>query len=294
MKKLKQTIKDEMGDKNVALFSKAMKIGRVVKRIVSWVLMAVLVLAVVTFLLTKSSGKTPSLFGYSLHRVISVSMEPTLEVGDIMLSKTISDPSEINVGDIVTFRGDGKYSNALVTHRDLVAPYKDSWGDTVIVTKGDANDTDDGEIPVSAVESKVLKKTVFLKYIYDFFFSPWGLVIIILLFILLIAERIVNIVRLASENLKAEEEEDESDEEKEQTDADEPDTSDESKASEEADKPESDEAEEPTESVEEDTLEEEEHPETQDEEEPSPDPTDPQDDPVADEPTEITKEADSE
>ncbi len=196
MNKLKQKIKDKLGEKKVSTLRKILKVGGIVKNIICWTLIAVLTLAIVTFMVTKLSGNTPSVFGYSLHRVVSGSMEPELSIGDVIVNKKIADPSQIRIGDIVTFRGDSRFENEKVTHRVLVAPYENGRGDTVFVTKGDANEIDDGEISVSAVESKFLAKVTFLKSIYDFFFSPWGLVIFIFLLLLIFFDEIMNIVRL--------------------------------------------------------------------------------------------------
>lgn len=196
MKKLKQIIRDKLGDKNTAVLKKALNIARIVKNVVCWIMIALLTLAVITFLLTKINGETPSMFGYTIHRIVSGSMQPEFEIGEVIISRKVTDPSEIGIGDIVTFREDGRFDNQKVTHRVLVAPYDNDKGDKVLVTKGDANDTDDGEIRFTSVESKYLNKVYFLKSVYSFFFSPWGLVIFIFLLLLIFFDEIMNIVRL--------------------------------------------------------------------------------------------------
>ena len=198
MKKLKQIIKEKLGEKNTAKLKKALPVIRIVKNAVCWTLVAVLLIAIVTFLLTRLSGKTPSIFGYSIHRIVSGSMEPELEVGDVLLNRDITDISDIRIGDVVTFSGLEEFENQEVTHRVLVAPYDDGRGNTVIVTKGDANNVDDGEIGVEHVKSKMVAKLGFLKWIYNFFFSVWGLIIFILLLLLIFVEEIFNVFRLSS------------------------------------------------------------------------------------------------
>ena len=78
----------------------------------------------------------PTLFGYSALTVVTGSMEPSIEVGSVVLSERIS-PLEARPGDIVTFRdpdGDGR----LLTHRVRSVRYE---GDVAYVTTiGDAND----------------------------------------------------------------------------------------------------------------------------------------------------------
>lgn len=197
MKRIKQSIKDKLGKKKTASLKKALKVGRIIKNIICWTLIAVLTAAIVIFMTTKISGGTPTVFGYSIHRIVSGSMEPTLEIGDVILSTEVKDTSDVHVGDIVTFQGDSRFDNQKVTHRVLVSSYDDGKGNIVIVTKGDANAIDDGEINFSDVESKFVAKVSFLSDIYNFFFSPWGLIIFIFLLLLIFFDEILNIIRLS-------------------------------------------------------------------------------------------------
>lgn len=197
MKRIKQSIKDKLGKKKTASLKKALKVGRIIKNLICWTLIAVLTAAIVIFMTTKISGGTPTVFGYSIHRIVSGSMEPTLEIGDVILSTEVKDTSDVHVGDIVTFQGDSRFDNQKVTHRVLVSSYDDGKGNIVIVTKGDANAIDDGEINFSDVESKFVAKVSILSDIYNFFFSPWGLIIFIFLLLLIFFDEILNIIRLS-------------------------------------------------------------------------------------------------
>ena len=193
MKKLKQKIREKLSDEEVAKLKNSLRIARVIKNIVCWTIVAVLTLAVIIFMLTRASGSTPSVFGFSVQRITSASMEPELVVGDIIINKDISDASEVKIGDVITFQSD--FPNQKVTHRVIVAPYDDGRGNTVLVTMGDASDEDDGEIDFSRVESKFFAKSRALKWIYDFFFSPWGLVVFIFLLLLIFVDEILNIIK---------------------------------------------------------------------------------------------------
>ena len=196
MDKLKQKIKDRLGEKKTTSLKKSLKVARIVKNVICWLLIAVLTTAVIIFMITKLSGGTPNIFGYSFHRIVSGSMEPELSIGDVIVCKRVTDASDISVGDIITFQGDKRFENQKVTHRVLVAPYDDGRGNTVLVTKGDANEKDDGEIKFQSVESKSVAKMAFLRDVYDFFFSQWGLIIFIVLLLLIFFDEILNIVRL--------------------------------------------------------------------------------------------------
>ena len=196
MKKLKQKLRNKLGDKKIAVIKKLLKVFRVIKNIVCWLLIAGLAVSITIFFVVKINGGTPSVFGYSIHRIVSGSMVPELQIEDVIVNKDITDISEIRIGDIVTFDGGAKYSNQKVTHRVLVAPCDDGRGKTVIVTKGDANNVDDGEIDVTKVESKFVTKVSFLRDIYSFFFSQWGLLLFIFLIVLIFFDELMNIVKL--------------------------------------------------------------------------------------------------
>ena len=143
MIKLKQKVKDKLGEQKVAKLKKTWRVVRIIKNIVCWTLIAVLTLAIIVFTLTKINGDSPTLFGYSLHRIMSGSMEPEIETNDVILNKEVSDASEVKLGDIVTFEGGPSFDNKNVTHRVIVAPYDNGKGRIVLVTKGDANEMED-------------------------------------------------------------------------------------------------------------------------------------------------------
>jgi len=95
---------------------------------------AVLVGFVVYIMLCSSKGRPVSVFGRSLLKVVTGSMEPSLQVGDyIYIKKTPAD--QLEVGDVITFRSEEPdVYGKLVTHRIIeVNP------DGTFTTKGDAN-----------------------------------------------------------------------------------------------------------------------------------------------------------
>ena len=79
-----------------------------------------------------------SLGGYSLFRVVTGSMEPTMEVGAILIVKDVP-IQEIQAGEIVTYRSrePGKF-RMIITHR-VINVHTGSDGGVYLETKGDAN-----------------------------------------------------------------------------------------------------------------------------------------------------------
>ncbi len=194
--KIKKKIKTKIGEKKAAKLKKVFRVAVVVKNVVCWAIIVVLAFCFVTFMLARINGTTPSVFGYMIQRVETGSMEPALHVQDVILSKKISDKDDLKVGDIITFQGGSRFDNNRVTHRIIVEPFKDDEGDWVVVTMGDANQIDDGPIKLQDVESKMVRKMEVLRWLYSFFFSPWGLIVFILLMILIFFDEVMNIIHI--------------------------------------------------------------------------------------------------
>ncbi len=167
-----------------------MKAVRYSKNAIFAVLLVVLVGILIVTMLARVSGKSPSLLGFAVYRVSSGSMEPTLKVGDVILSQKCN-PEDLAEGDIVSYEGSvGEFKDKIVTHRVQTAPYKEN-GEYYLVTKGDNNPAEDSPILFKQVCGKMIQKLDFLAMIYDFFITPWGLISIILLIILAFFNEII-------------------------------------------------------------------------------------------------------
>lgn len=83
-------------------------------------------------------------FGYTFFEVVSGSMAPTIDTYDLIVVKLNKD---VKNDDIITFYSDG----AFVTHR--IIEYK---SDDKILTKGDANNTNDKYITKDSIIGKVI------------------------------------------------------------------------------------------------------------------------------------------
>lgn len=90
----------------------------------------------------------PLLLGYQELAVLSGSMEPDIPVGSVVYVDDDIEPAELESGDVVTYALD---SSVYVTHR-VVSVDTDKQ---ILVTKGDANEVEDGEIQFDQVVGKV-------------------------------------------------------------------------------------------------------------------------------------------
>lgn len=82
-------------------------------------------------------NKIPSLFGYRAFNIATGSMEPTLNIGDMIIIK--EEPEKIKINDIITF----KESGSTITHR-VISIINEN--EIKYQTKGDANSSADKEL----------------------------------------------------------------------------------------------------------------------------------------------------
>lgn len=105
-----------------------------------YLLSAAILIGALLFSFSTSPDK--ALFGYRYYTVLTGSMAPTYNVGDIIFVQ-LRDPAEINVGDVITFNP-SQDSDAYLTHRvtEKIENYEGS-GVTCFRTQGDANNAQD-------------------------------------------------------------------------------------------------------------------------------------------------------
>lgn len=163
---------------------------KVLKIIGQFILCLILIFFI---LLNIFSMNNKSLFGFRIYRVISGSMQPVLQIGDVIIVKKSNNYSE---RDIIT------YSNGLttITHR-IIAINNDE-----VITKGDANEVDDKPINKEQIVGKFFfrisnfslfsiilsKNVIYLIMIF----------LLVLIFLLVIGDRIIKNLRYQSNNVK--------------------------------------------------------------------------------------------
>ena len=147
---------------------------------------AILVIAIAFtayVMIMNARGKAVSVFGYSVLRVITGSMEPTIFTGDyIFVQKT--DPTELKEGDIIAFYSDDEdIKGMLVTHRII-----DINDDGTFTTKGDANNiADDKPARPESLVGKYVGKARLFGIISSFSDSSKLILFLVIIPILLIA-----------------------------------------------------------------------------------------------------------
>ncbi|MGI5999196.1 MAG: signal peptidase I [Lutispora sp.] len=139
----------------------------------------ILIICLVFFIISSFKAKSdpshvPGIGSFKLMYVLTGSMRPVIEPGDLIIAKAV-DSDSLKEGDIITFRAS---QNTLVTHRIIEINEDGSF-----VTKGDANNVED--LDLQANSQNIVGKYVFRipkgGYIAKFIQSPIGMILFILL-----------------------------------------------------------------------------------------------------------------
>lgn len=150
----------------------------VLKRILDVFCLVLVVLLILSIIPSVTGRKNPDyvpgLAGYKFMYVLSGSMSPAIEAGDMIVAKAV-ETGDLKEGDIITFRTMG---STLVTHRIMGKKEDGSF-----ITKGDANNVEDIDLKVDG--KNIVGKYIFRipkgGYIVKFIQSPIGLIIFILI-----------------------------------------------------------------------------------------------------------------
>ena len=108
---------------------------KIVKRIIE-IIAIILIYNIILIIISSINGKDFSILGYKAYIVNTNSMEPTIEVGDIVIIKKVK-AEKLNQGDVITFTHEGE----VITHR--ITKIETEEKSTQYITKGDNNNTED-------------------------------------------------------------------------------------------------------------------------------------------------------
>lgn len=131
---------------------------RKVRRIITYIIIIPLLLYNIVLILQAviKPQKTPSIFGIKTYVIVSGSMMPNLNIGDIAIIKE-EKTENFKKGDIISFRR-GKL---VITHRIENVIITD--GNREYVTKGDNNNVQDNEmVKEKEIEGKLIAKIPYL------------------------------------------------------------------------------------------------------------------------------------
>ena len=157
--------------------------GKVLNTAVNFLLILALVLAFVctySAYVSEVNNGVPSLMGYLPMSVQSDSMAPFFKEGDMVIARTVEDPTTLQEGDVITFWTIINGERALNTHR--IVSVEDGGSFRYFVTKGDANPVEDSlTVHQNEVVGRYLFKLSGLGTVYDFMRTPKGFFMVVVL-----------------------------------------------------------------------------------------------------------------
>lgn len=162
-------------NKNFNIFNFILKIGYDI-------LIAFCIILIMVIVMQKVTDNNGSIAGYRLFTVVSGSMEPKYNIGEVVICKEM-DPNDIIVGDTIVYKGlTGDIKGKTIMH-DVVEIKND--GDTLIFhARGIANNRDDPDIKPEQILGICVYESYLLTLVYSLATSTYASAIIIVVLVL--------------------------------------------------------------------------------------------------------------
>ena len=138
----------------------------------------ILVNTILIFQSVFKPNKTPNIFGNKAFVIVSGSMIPEINIGDIVFAR---ETNNLNSGDIIAFRKE----SSVIVHR--IVKEMDINGEAMFQTKGDNNNIEDKElVRKSTIEGVVFGKIPYIGNILMYLYNHLLIVIIVMIAFLII------------------------------------------------------------------------------------------------------------
>ncbi len=141
---------------------------------------AIVVAAICTYTsyVSSSGNGVPNIFGIRILSIQTDSMYPELEPGDLIFSTGISDASQLQIGDVITYWTVISGERVLNTHR--ITNIYDGGGYLIFSTKGDNNTAEDAlTVHESELVGLYQTKISGLGKVFDYLQTSTGFLLIV-------------------------------------------------------------------------------------------------------------------
>ena len=160
---------------NKIINSKAFKI--ITKTIKTILTIFIVILAAVIIVQRVSNNKI-TLGGIQIFTIVSESMVPKYQIGDMLIAKRVA-PSELKAKDDLVYIGEvGDFKDKIVTHQ-IINIAQDKDGKYEFITKGLANTEEDPVVNEDQIYGKVIYKSVILSWCSKIINNSYGFYFII-------------------------------------------------------------------------------------------------------------------
>ena len=132
-------------------------------KIIRWIVTIFLLVILVLMVFQKVTNNKVAIGNIYIFQVVSGSMKPEYQIGDIIVSKKV-EPSTLKVGDDVTYLGKKSNLKGLTIIHRIINVREDN-GKYYFVTKGIANENKDPEINQDDIYGKVIYHTILFSFV---------------------------------------------------------------------------------------------------------------------------------
>lgn len=200
------------------IFKKAIKLVFKILYQILIVLCFILILIIVLQKVTNSNG---SIAGYRIFRVITGSMIPQYDIGEVVISKEIN-PNKIKVGDDIVYIGTyGEYNGKIIMHEVVGIDKDENGNNTNFHAKGlNTNSIEDPQIKADQIYGVVKLKSGVLTVLYNLATNIYTafVIITILVFNVFVSFSLPEKIKKKQLKEASEELEDEEDDEEDEND----------------------------------------------------------------------------
>ena len=156
------------------------RILRSIISIIKFILSIIIILIVGIILVQRFSNNNISVAGFRIFTVVTESMVPKYEVGDVLLVRQ-TNPTDIKVEDDVTYMGKiGAFADKIVTHQ-VIKIESGEDGKLKFHTKGIANDAEDPLVSEEQIYGVVQTKLEILTYLNGIINNMYGMYFLIII-----------------------------------------------------------------------------------------------------------------
>lgn len=136
---------------------------KLINNIIYVILFLIVASILFVVILQRASNNTVALGGVRIFNIISESMVPKYNIGDVLVVKSV-EPQNIKVGDDIAYIGqESTFNQKIVTHQVIKIDYEN--GEYIFHTKGIANTLEDPLVRQNQVFGKVVYKIWILSFI---------------------------------------------------------------------------------------------------------------------------------
>lgn len=141
------------------------KVFKTISAIVRVIAIVLIIAFVIVVCLQRFSNNKISIFNYRMFTVISGSMKPKYDIGDVLISKQTA-PNKIKVGDTISYLGEqGDFKGKVITH-EVIGIGTDANGKYLFRAKGKANLVEDPIVYENQLYGVVKYKSLLLSMVY--------------------------------------------------------------------------------------------------------------------------------